>query len=61
MKRIKSWLATENKFFSQLVGDGDTFTNGEVVITNLGILAFVSILMTAEPLVNFIIAHCLGI
>lgn len=36
-KRFKNWCGKENKLFTAYLGDGDTFTNGEVLAAHVGI------------------------
>ena len=38
IRTFKTWCAKENHFFTQMLGDGDTFTNGEVLLTHIVIL-----------------------
>jgi len=39
-EKIKSWWNAKSEMATAILGDGDTFTHGEVVLTNLGLLAF---------------------
>lgn len=37
LKKVKSWLRKENRFFTKNLGCGeDTFTNGEVLAVHIG-------------------------
>lgn len=35
-KRFATWCAKENRFFTDKLGDGDQFTNGEVLAAHVG-------------------------
>ena len=41
-KRMIEWMGRKNKLFSVICGE--TFTNGEVVFTHLGLVAFFVVL-----------------
>jgi hypothetical protein len=41
-KRMIEWMGRKNKLFSAICGE--TFTNGEVVFTHLGLVAFFVVL-----------------
>lgn len=41
-KRFLHWCARRNDFYTEILGDGDKFTNGEVVMANLLILALLA-------------------
>lgn len=35
-ENFKNWCGKENKLFTAYLGDGDTFTNGEVLAAHVG-------------------------
>ena len=35
-EKFKNWCGKENKLFTAYLGDGDTFTNGEVLAVHIG-------------------------
>lgn len=35
-KKFKNWCGKENRLFTDYLGDGDTFTNGEVLAAHIG-------------------------
>lgn len=50
MEKIQKWMKKENKFFSNI--GGEKFTNGDVVYTHLGLLAFLAAIGVAGALVQ---------
>ena len=49
-EKLQSWWGATSETFSRLCGteDGETFTHGEVVLANLGVVALVALCMVAE-------------
>lgn len=43
---MKKWWNEEADTFNKVFGDGDTFTNGEIVLSNLGLLAIMLAVFT---------------
>lgn len=53
-KRFTAWCAKKNRFFSDKLGDGDQFTNGEVLAVHTGLLIGIPVIFAAQALIESI-------
>ncbi len=53
------WCGKRNDFYTNLLGDGDTFTNGEVIRVNAYAAVGIAVILSAEALVELFIKNIL--
>ncbi len=51
-KRFATWCAKKNRFFSDKLGDGDQFTNGEVLAAHMILILFIPAIFAAQALIE---------
>jgi hypothetical protein len=52
IRTFKTWCAKENHFFTQMLGDGDTFTNSEVLLTHIVILIGLPVIFASQAIIE---------
>lgn len=51
-KKFIKWCSKKNVFFTDNIGDGDQFTNGEVLAAHIGTIVFLTAIFAAQALIQ---------
>ena len=51
-KEFIAWCAKKNDFFTDKIGDGDTYTNGEVLLTHIVILIGLPVIFASQAIIE---------
>jgi hypothetical protein len=51
-KKFITWCSKKNDFFTDNIGDGDQFTNGEVLATHIGTFILFTVIFAAQALIE---------